>query len=381
MSSTTPYLPLGQFIRPIDERNRDGLVTNLLGVSFNKGFIPSVANTIGTDMSKYKVVRKGQFACSLMQVGRDKLLPVALYERDDEALLSSAYVVFDINDTNKLHPEYLRLCVVRKEFDRQATFLSGHGVRANLPWEDFCSITIPVPPITEQTRIVSQFTTLEKRISLCKARISLLERTASALYRKTFVDGIDRNNLPDGWRMGTLEEVANLIVAGTIPIYDDSSNKLVLGQKCIHDHRVDLIPARRHTPKASCLYLQAGDILINSTGDGTLGRVAQYWGVDKELAFDSNMTLLRPLNDDEAYYLGQLLVSLEEYFVRISQGSTNQTRLYCSMVRATEVILPSDATVWEYAIQMRPIQKSINNKYLQLSCLERTKKLLLTQIK
>ena len=381
MSSTTPYLPLGQFIRPIDERNRDGLVTNLLGVSVNKCFIPSVANTIGTDMSKYKVVRKGQFACSLMQVGRDKLLPVALYERDDEALLSSAYVVFDINDTNKLHPEYLRLCVVRKEFDRQATFLSGHGVRANLPWEDFCSITIPVPPITEQTRIVSQFATLEKRISLCKARISLLERTASALYRKTFVDGIDHNNLPDGWRIGMLGEVANRIVAGTIPIYDDSSNKLVLGQKCIHDHRVDLIPARRHTPKASCLYLQAGDILINSTGDGTLGRVAQYWGIDKELAFDSNMTLLRPLNEDEAYYLGQLLVSLEEYFVRISQGSTNQTRLYCSMVRTTEVILPSDAKVWEYAIQMRPIQKSINNKYLQLSCLERTKKLLLTQIK
>lgn len=91
------------------------------------------------------------------------------------------------------------------------------------------------------------------------------------------------------------------------------------------------------TPKASCLYLQAGDILINFTGDGTLGRVAQYWRIDKELTFDSNMTLLRSLNEDEAYYLGQLL----EYFVRISQGSKNQTLLYCSMVRATEVILTS----------------------------------------
>lgn len=380
MSSTTPYLPLGQFIRSIDERNRDGLVTNLLGVSVNKDFIPSVANTIGTDMSKYKVIRKGQFVYIPDTSRRGDKIALA-YNKDNECIVSQAYIVFEVSDTECLLPEYMMLWFLRPEFDRYARFYSHGSAREVFDWETLCATCIPVPPITEQTRIVSQFATLEKRISLCKARISLLERMASALYRKTFVEGIDRNNLPAGWRIGTLGEVANLIVAGTIPIYDDSSNKLVLGQKCIHDHRVDLIPARRHTPKASCLYLQAGDILINSTGDGTLGRVAQYWGIDKELAFDSNMTLLRPLNEDEAYYLGQLLVSLEEYFVRISQGSTNQTRLYCSMVRATEVILPSDAKVWEYAIQMRPIQKSINNKYLQLSCLERTKKLLLTQIK
>ena len=380
MSSTTPYLPLGQFIRPIDDRNRDGLVTNLLGVSVNKCFIPSVANTIGTDMSKYKVVRKGQFVYVPVTSRNGEKITVALLE-EAECIVSQAYTIFEVTEGAGLLSEYLMLWFLRPEFDRYARFYSHGSAREVFDWETLCATCIPVPPITEQTRIVSQFATLEKRISLCKARISLLERMASALYRKTFVEGIDRNNLPAGWRIGTLGEVANLIVAGTIPIYDDSSNKLVLGQKCIHDHRVDLIPARRHTPKASCLYLQAGDILINSTGDGTLGRVAQYWGIDKELAFDSNMTLLRPLNEDEAYYLGQLLVSLEEYFVLISQGSTNQTRLYCSMVRATEVILPSDAKVWEYAIQMRPIQKSINNKYLQLSCLERTKKLLLTQIK
>ena len=380
MSSTTPYLPLGQFIRPIDERNRDGLVTNLLGVSVNKCFIPSVANTIGTDMSKYKVVRKGQFVYVPVTSRNGEKITVALFE-EAECIVSQSYTVFEVTEGAGLLSEYMMLWFLRPEFDRYARFYSHGSAREVFDWETLCATCIPVPPITEQTRIVSQFATLEKRISLCKARISLLERTASALYRKTFVDGIDHNNLPDGWRIGMLGEVANRIVAGTIPIYDDSSNKLVLGQKCIHDHRIDLIPARRHIPKASCLYLQAGDILINSTGDGTLGRVAQYWGIDKELAFDSNMTLLRPLNEDEAYYLGKLLVSLEEYFVRISQGSTNQTRLYCSMVRATEVILPSDAKVGEYAIQMRPIQKSINNKYLQLSCLERTKKLLLTQIK
>lgn len=214
MSSTTPYRPLGQFIRPIDERNRDGLVTNLLGVSVNKCFIPSVANTIGTDMSKYKVIRKGQFVYIPDTSRRGDKIALA-YNKDNECIVSQAYIVFEVSDTECLLPEYMMLWFLRPEFDRYARFYSHGSAREVFDWETLCATCIPVPPITEQTRIVSQFATLEKRISLCKARISLLERTASALYRKTFVEGIDCNNLPDGWRMGTLGEVAEFCYGKT----------------------------------------------------------------------------------------------------------------------------------------------------------------------
>lgn len=375
-----PHHPLGNFIRAVDERNRSGAVSRLLGVSVNKCFIPSVANTIGTDMTNYKVVRKGQFVYISDTSRRGDKIALAHFQ-EEECIVSQAYTVFEVIEGAGLLAKYLMLWFLRPEFDRYARFHSHGSAREVFDWETLCATLIPVPPLAEQERIVSQFATIEERMRQCRERIALLERTATAVYRKTFVEGIDRNNLPEGWLMGTLGEVAERIVAGTIPVYDDTAEYLVLGQKCVRNHRIDLSEARKHKPKANCIYLRKGDILINSTGDGSLGRVGQYWGNEQELAFDSNVTLLRPKNETEAYYLGCYLFSLEDYFVRISQGSTNQTRLYCSMVRATELWIPPQAILDVFAQKMSIIQPSINNNYSQLNRLEKLKTALLTQIK
>lgn len=375
-----PHHPLGNFIRAVDERNRSGAVSRLLGVSVNKSFIPSVANTIGTDMTNYKVVRKGQFVYISDTSRRGDKIALAHFQ-EEECIVSQAYTVFEVIEGAGLLAKYLMLWFLRPEFDRYARFHSHGSAREVFDWETLCATLIPVPPLAEQERIVSQFATIEEGMRQCRERIALLERTATALYRNTFVEGIDRSNLPDGWRMGTLGEVAERIVAGTIPVYDDTAEYLVLGQKCVRNHRIDLSEARKHKPKANCIYLRKGDILINSTGDGSLGRVGQYWGNEQELAFDSNVTLLRAKNETEAYYLGCHLFSLEDYFVRISQGSTNQTRLYCSMVRATELWIPPQAILDVFAQKMSIIQPSINNNYSQLNRLEKLKTALLTQIK
>lgn len=362
MPSSTPYHPLGRFIRPVDERNSDGAVTKLLGVSVNKCFIPSVANTIGTDMSKYKVVRKGQFACSLMQVGRDKLVPIALYEGDDESLLSSAYVVFEIIDRNKLLPEYLRLCVVRKEFDRQATFFSGYGVRANLPWEDFCSIAIPVPPIAEQARIVRQFATLENRVSLCRERISLLERTASALYRKTFVDGIDPNQLPDGWRMGTLGEVFELQRG-----YDLASQNREEGQYPICSSNGITGYHREYKVEPPCVF----------TGrSGTIGQVFYI----NERSWPLNTALwVKDFKGTPPLYVYYKLRELEldkriAGFAAVPTLNRNDVHQIVSAIPPKQVFSEFDR-----AISIVHQQK--DNLERQLSCLGRMQELLLTQIK
>lgn len=201
---------LGNYIREVDVRNRDLEVTKLVGLTIDKSFIPSVANVIGTDLSKYKIIRKEQFACSLMQVSRDGKVPIAMLE-EREAIMSPAYPVFEVLDTTKLLPQYLMMWFSRKEFDREASFYAVGGVRGSLTWEDFCDMTLPIPPIEQQQKIVSEYEAITHRIRLNEQIITKLEETAQALYRKMFVDGIDKENLPEGWRMGTLGEVADYV--------------------------------------------------------------------------------------------------------------------------------------------------------------------------
>lgn len=146
------YRRLGDYIREVDVRNRDLEVKELVGLTINKAFIPSVANTIGTDLSNYKVIRKEQFACSLMQVSRDGKMPVAMFEGEC-AIMSPAYPMFEVVDKNILLPQYLMMWFSRNEFDREASFYAVGGVRGSLTWQDFCDMTLPIPPIEHNERL------------------------------------------------------------------------------------------------------------------------------------------------------------------------------------------------------------------------------------
>ena len=224
--SKAEYKRLGDYIREVNVRNRELKVTNLLGVNLSKQFFPSIANIIGTDLSKYKIIEKGQFGCKFMSVGRDGILPISLMQDDKPAIISSAYYVFEVKDQEVLLPEYLMMWLRRPEFDRQLWFYSGGDVRGGVNYDDFCEIPIIIPSITRQREIVSQYEALTNRIRLNNQMIQNLEDTAQALYRKMFVEGIDKENLPEGWRMGTVEELAEIKngkshtpTFGEIPIY------------------------------------------------------------------------------------------------------------------------------------------------------------------
>ena len=244
------YKRLGDYIREVNVRNRELKVTKLVGLTIDKAFIPSVANVIGTDLSNYKVIRREQFACSLMQVSRDGKMPVAMFE-EDEAIMSPAYPMFEVIDKTALLPQYLMMWFSRSEFDREASYYAVGGVRGSLTWEDFCNMQLPVPSIERQREIVEEYETLINRIHLNEQMIQHLEATAQTLYRKMFVDGIDKENLPDGWRMGTLGEVCEIkygkahenIPDGTIPIYG-SGGIMRFGNKAIYKGESVLIPRK-----------------------------------------------------------------------------------------------------------------------------------------
>jgi len=201
------YKPIGKYIREVKTRNTEGTVSNLLGVNIDKYFMPSVANIVGTDMTKYKVVKKGQFACNRMHVGRDKRLPVALSTSEEDFLVSPAYDVFEIKDENVLNPEYLMMWFSRKEFDRNAWFYTDADVRGSLHWKAFCEITLPIPSLEKQKEIVAEYHTIINRIKLNEQLNQKLEETAQVIYKQWFVDFEfpDENGMPYKSSGGELE--------------------------------------------------------------------------------------------------------------------------------------------------------------------------------
>lgn len=148
---------LGKYIQVVDNRNSDLAVTNLLGINITKNFMPSVANVSGTDLSKYKVIEKGQFAYSAMQVGRDETIRLALYPNDKPAIISPAYLVIEVIDENELIPEYMMMWFQRPESDRYGWFISDSSVRASLEYDRLCEIEIPIPNIEEQKKYVALY--------------------------------------------------------------------------------------------------------------------------------------------------------------------------------------------------------------------------------
>lgn len=215
------YERLGNYIREVDVRNRNLEVKELLGVNIGKYFMPSVANVIGTDLSNYKIVCRNQFACNLMHVGRDEKIPIAILEDSESAIVSPAYFTFEISDYNVLLPQYLMIWFRKPEFDRETWFYTDGDVRGGMSKSSFLDMTLPIPPIEQQQKMVAEYEALSRRIRLNEQIITRLEETAQTLYRKMFVDGIDKENLPEGWRMGTLGEIGE-IVGGATPLTDNS---------------------------------------------------------------------------------------------------------------------------------------------------------------
>ena len=213
------YRQLGEFIRQVDVRNTEGKEENLLGVSVQKVFIPSIANTVGTDFSKYKVVKRGQFTYIPDTSRRGDKIGIALLNDCDEGLVSNVYTVFEIEDTNKLLPEYLMLWFSRPEFDRYARFKSHGSVREIFDWDEMCKVELPVPTIERQRSIVKAYQTINDRIELKRKINDNLEAVLAASHSKMFFskDTSEHSKLGELMTFGNGKSRPK--TDGTIPVY------------------------------------------------------------------------------------------------------------------------------------------------------------------
>ena len=212
------YEPLGKHIQLVDYRNSEEVTSTVLGISIDKEFMPSVANVIGTDLSRYKLISKGLFACNPMHVGRDERLPIALYEKDSPAIVSPAYFMFEIIDRDVLNEEYLMMWFRRPEFDRECWFMTDGSVRGGITWDDLCRIKLPVPSYARQCEIVESYRAITNRIALKRAENDNLETTIQAAFDKAFHDAgvslpetiIKQNKVPQGWTDAMVGDFASV---------------------------------------------------------------------------------------------------------------------------------------------------------------------------
>ena len=204
------YEPLGKHIRLVDYRNSEEVTSTVLGISIDKEFMPSVANVIGTDLSRYKLISKGLFACNPMHVGRDERLPIALYEKDSPAIVSPAYFMFEIIDRDVLNEEYLMMWFRRPEFDRECWFMTDGSVRGGITWDDLCRIQLPVPPYERQLDVVESYRAITRRIAMKKEINDNLEETAQSLFQEQFAAFYNENELPDGYSIATLDSLCSI---------------------------------------------------------------------------------------------------------------------------------------------------------------------------
>lgn len=359
------YKRLGDYIQPVDIRNKECTVETLLGVSNAKVFMPSIANTIGTDMSNYKVITKGQFAYVTVTSRNGDKLSVALMQ-DEEAIVSQAYTVFEVVDKTELLPDYLMMWFRRPEFDRYARFKSHGSAREIFDWEEMCEVRLPIPDIEEQREIVAQYEAITRRIALNERICANLEETAQALYNKMFAQGIDPDNLPDGWRMGTIEEFCKEVRSGGTP--NRSNNRYwnraeVPWLKSGEVQNNIILSAEEYISNeglanSSAKLIPADSVIMAMYGGGTVGNVGY-------LAFETSTNqaccnMICHTKDQSAYLYFYLLVNRDK-ISRLANGGA-QENLNQNLITSQPIIIGAENKLFALFVRYMTALGKVNMK-------------------
>jgi type I restriction enzyme S subunit len=359
---------LGKYIQPVDVRNDARKEENLLGVTTQKYFMPSIANTVGTDFSKYKIVRRGQFTYVPDTSRRGDRIAIALLRDWDEGLVSNIYTVFEVTDTDKLLPEYLMLWFKRPEFDRYARFKSHGSVREIFDWDEMCKVALPVPDIAVQRSIVRAYNTIEGRIKHLRQVNDNLEAQIKAFYYE-LTSNIEET-VPFGWRQGKLKDFTTTQYGFTASATIEQVGPRFLRITDIAQSFIDwsTVPYCLISKQNLNKYrLQAGDVVVARTG-ATVG-ASQYIGERAPLAvFASYLIRITPTVNEQKYYLGQLITSKEyKQFVHMNAGGSAQPQANAQLLGEFDIIVPAIEAITQFNRQIKPLLDLVELNQLEMA--------------
>ena len=362
------YMLLGDFIRQVDVRNTDGKEENLFGVSVQKMFIPSIANTIGTDFTKYKVVKRGQFTYIPDTSRRGDKIGIALLMDYDEGLVSNIYTVFEVKDENELLPEYLMLWFSRPEFDRYARFKSHGSVREIMDWDEMCKVELPVPSIDKQRSIVKAYQTITERIEL-KRRIN---DNLAAQMRAYFKEYTANNaSITGKLKDYSVMQYGYTETATTEPVGPKFLRITDIAQNYIDWNGVPYCPISEGNHEK--YVLSEGDVVVARTG-ATVGYAKMVGRNIPDSVFASFLVRIRPIDDEYRYYFGLAITSSEFLdFVQTNAGGSAQPQANPPLLGEFELSIPNKQSLPEFNTKISSFLGVIESNETEISKLHEVK--------
>lgn len=385
------YRKLGEYIQSVDIRNSDLRISRLLGLSIEKCFIESIANTIGTDFRPYKIVKKGQFAYGPVTSRNGDKITIALLE-EPECIISSSYSVFEITDTSKLLPEYLMLWFSRPEFDRYARYKSHGSVREIFDWEEMCHVELPVPALAEQQRIVNAYNTIDRRIRLLQQINEKLEEAAISILNKkigqtVFVNSTEKEieekikKLPKNWKIIKISDYCLKMESGSTPSrsendYWENGNIPWVKSGEVHNN-ITLETEEFITEKGlaeSSVKLLPKDTVLMAMYGVTAGEVG-YLNIEATTNQAICGMICKTIED--AAYLYFSLLQNQEQISSMSNGGA-QNNLSKNFIENLKIVVPSKDVLARMQLDLFIKQLKLN--YEELAKLQNLKQLIISRI-
>lgn len=361
------YRLLGDFIQPVDERNKELKVDYLLGVSISKQFIPSIANIVGTDLSNYKIVRTGQFAYGPVTSRNGEKISIALL-RDKDCIISSSYTVFEVTDNERLDPEYLMLWFSRPEFDRYTRYMSHGSVREIFDWDELCKVELPVPSIEKQRGIVTAYNTITDRIEL-KRKIN---DNLAAQMRAYFKEYTANNaSITGKLKDYSVMQYGYTETATTEPVGPKFLRITDIAQNYIDWNGVPYCPISEGNHEK--YVLSEGDVVVARTG-ATVGYAKMVGRNIPDSVFASFLVRIRPIDDEYRYYFGLAITSSEFLdFVQTNAGGSAQPQANPPLLGEFELSIPNKQSLPEFNTKISSFLGVIESNETEISKLHEVK--------
>jgi type I restriction enzyme S subunit len=403
------YKRLGDYIERCDEKNDGNHIKLLQGISNQKYFQKAKTNTIGVDLSKYRIVRKGQFAFNRATTRNGDKISIALRKGED-CIVSPSYRIFKSKDENVLNSDYLLMWFKRPIFDRYARFKSHGSAHEFFDWDEMCEVELPIPPIEEQRAIVAEYQTVTDRIQLNEQINAKLEETAQALYRHWFIDFEfpDDNGkpykssggkmvwneelgkeVPEGWEVKALKNISSKIGSGSTPRGGKESYKkegiALIRSMNVHDwsFKIDDLAFidEAQALKLKNVEVKADDILFNITG-ASVARTCIVPSSILPARVNQHVMIIRTHNKYISYYVSILLYQKDakKELIGVSESGSTREAITKDEMENFNILVPKENLLIEFFNVINEFNKKKQKHFQEINELENLKSLLLSKM-